>query len=194
MHRKTLLTVLLTLLITCVGSVGGNQSNDLPLQPTQVKEQLQEDLFPKYNVPLSEDLQRYIWQQAEVKNVSYALVLAVIQVESQYQSDALSDTADYGLMQLNKYTTLRWLAKETNIQDFDAMNPYHNVTAGIWYLAYLRDYWAKHYPDEQTFTMTLLSYHLGTEGAREYVKRYGYDSEYVQKVYQAKTEIERSLK
>jgi soluble lytic murein transglycosylase-like protein len=179
-------------LITCVGSVGGNQQPiDLPLKPTQVEV---EDLFPKYDVPLSEDLQRYIWQQAEAKNVSYALVLAVIQVESQFDPNAVSDTADYGLMQLNKYTTLRWLAKETNIEDFDAMNPYHNVIAGIWYLAYLRDYWAKHFPDEQVFTMTLLSYHLGTEGAREYVKRYGYDSEYVQKVYQAKTEIERSLK
>lgn len=54
-----------------------------------------------YDVPMSDELQRYIREQAERQDVPFEIALAVIERESSYQPDAVSDTGDFGLMQIN---------------------------------------------------------------------------------------------
>lgn len=53
-----------------------------------------------YDVPMSDELQRYIREQAERQDVPFEIALAVIERESSYQPDAVSDTGDFGLMQM----------------------------------------------------------------------------------------------
>lgn len=53
-----------------------------------------------YDVPMSDELQRYIREQAERQDVPFEIALAVIERESSYQPDAVSDTGDFGLMQI----------------------------------------------------------------------------------------------
>lgn len=59
-----------------------------------------------YDVPMSDELQRYIREQAERQGVPFEIALAVIERESSYQPDAVSDTGDFGLMQIT--TSILW--------------------------------------------------------------------------------------
>lgn len=54
-----------------------------------------------YDVPMSDELQRYVREQAERQGVPFEIALAVIERESSYKPDAVSDTGDFGLMQIN---------------------------------------------------------------------------------------------
>jgi len=159
-------------------------------EPTQ-----EEIISPKiYDIPLSDDLQQYIWNLGEKYDLSYELILAVIKTESDFDTQAISyDNSSYGLMQLNHINTIDWLAKEVGIDDFDPFNPYHNLEAGIWYLAWLRDYWQRQdLSEEDRFALVLLSYNRGIEGAKRYVKETGkMTHKYVEKIQEYKTRLER---
>ena len=54
-----------------------------------------------YDVPLSEYLQRYIYEICADKNVPVTLVMAMIDHESRFNAEVISSTEDYGLMQIN---------------------------------------------------------------------------------------------
>ena len=49
-----------------------------------------------YDVPMSDELQRYVREQAERQGVPFEIALAVIERESSYKPDAVSDTGDFG--------------------------------------------------------------------------------------------------
>ena len=84
-----------------------------------------------YDVPMSDELQRYIREQAERQGVPFEIALAVIERESSYQPDAVSDTGDFGLMQIN-ICNHRWLYEELGITD--VMDPEQNIEAGLYIL------------------------------------------------------------
>ena len=54
---------------------------------------------------MSDELQRYVREQAERQGVPFEIALAVIERESSYQPDAVSDTGDFGLMQITSAIT-----------------------------------------------------------------------------------------
>ncbi len=164
-------------------------TNNVILKP-QIDEKQQKPIL--YKIPLLSQLQTFIWQQSQKYNLSYELILAVIYVESRFQSDAVSyNNTSLGIMQLNK-NTYPWLAQKIGIKDFDVYNPRHNIVAGIWYLNYLRDYcYKKDLTDEQAFAAMLIFYHRGINGGIKYIKKYGFNSKYVQAVYNYKTKLEK---
>ena len=84
------------------------------------------------------------------------LVLAVIQVESAYQADAVSSANAQGLMQLIPATAERFGVR-------DAFNPSENINGGMRYLKWL----LKHFKGD--VTKAVAAYNAG-EGA---VRRYG---------------------
>jgi len=153
--------------------------------------------MPRYDIPLSLQLQKHIWELCQEHDLSYEFVLGVIKAESDFVVDAVGVTKDLGLMQLNPYNTMDWLAEKVGISDFDPFNPFHNVTAGIWYLAHIRDYWAKFgICQQRTFAQILLSYNRGIGGATQYIRQMGeraYQHVYVMKVVQFKQELESGL-
>lgn len=54
-----------------------------------------------YEVPLSHQLQDVVFQAAERWDVPAALLLAMMDQESDYRTDLISGTNDYGIMQIN---------------------------------------------------------------------------------------------
>lgn len=158
-------------------------------QETEVKvEEVKEEVTrPDIDIPLTIELQDYIWEVCQEYEVSYELVLAVIAIESEFKKDVVSyNKTSLGLMQLNK-NTYPTLAKELNIKQFDPFNPKHNVKAGVHYLTKIRsNLFEKGLNDEEVLPAMLITYHRGQAGARKYISRNGVRSKYVDKVMKQK--------
>lgn len=105
-----------------------------------------------YDVPLSHDLQDYIRELCDENGIPMSLVIAMIDVESSFNPNAVSSTDDYGLMQINKCNH-EWLRKQGVTDVFD---PYQNVRGGIIILSQCYN---------GNLSKTLMSYNLGEASA-----------------------------
>lgn len=141
-----------------------------------------------YDIPMSGQLQHYTYDLCQSHNLSFELVLGVIHTESRFDPKADSGSSK-GLMQLN-INTYPALANELNLDHFDPINPVDNITAGVYYLAKLRDTW-QGYSDEEVFSLMLISYNRGIQGCKKYVEKYGTENDYVTKVYEYKIMLEQ---
>jgi len=83
-------------------------------------------------------LARTIVGEAESARIDPLLVLALIEVESAFDPDALSDRGAKGLMQLREPTMRRELERHGLVLD-DPHDPVANVRAGVRYLRRLLD-------------------------------------------------------
>jgi soluble lytic murein transglycosylase-like protein len=109
-----------------------------------------------YNVPLSDSLQRYIFDISTQEEVPVALVMAMIEHESQFNPEIISETNDYGLMQIN-FINHEHLKEEFRCADM--LNPYQNVFCGIKIISsYLKKY-------DGDYHKALMAYNLGEYGA-----------------------------
>ncbi len=131
-----------------------------------------------YDIPLDENLQDYIRKECQEANIDMELVLAVIQVESNFDSNVVSETNDYGLMQINKVNH-ESLQKKLSIYDF--LDPYDSVRAGIYMLSKLD--WCEN--DIQR----LMCYNMGVSGAKRAWRKGIQETEYTKKVLEAKKEM-----
>jgi soluble lytic murein transglycosylase-like protein len=86
-----------------------------------------------YDVPLSEDLQLHIIEQAEAHGIDPAIILAMIYKESSYRADNVGDNGNsFGLMQIQP----RWHSgRMERLGCDDLFDPFQNVTVGIDFLA-----------------------------------------------------------
>lgn len=110
-----------------------------------------------YDIPLSENLQRYIFEICKGEDVPVSLVLAMIEHESAFDPEAVSDTNDYGLMQINEIN-LDQLKEDYRCTDM--FNPYQNVFSGVKIISfYLKKY-------DGDLNKALMAYNLGDHGAR----------------------------
>jgi soluble lytic murein transglycosylase-like protein len=157
--------------------------------------------MPNYDIPLKESTQLYIWEYSQKKNISYELVLSIIFKESSFKRDAINKSCGcaFGLMQLHEPSnTLHWLAgiaeKELELRkgSFNWRNPQHNVTAGVWYLSYLRNEWIKKgYSEEDSSDLSILSFNMGLGNAKKYIRKHDASEwKYVKSVYEFKTRLE----
>ena len=87
------------------------------------------------NVPLSHELQDYIISTCRDYAVDPAIVMAMIKKESNYNPDNIGDGGEsYGLMQVQP----KWHSKRMQkLGCTHLLDPYHNVTVAIDYLAEL---------------------------------------------------------
>ena len=109
-----------------------------------------------FDVPLSHSLQQYIYEICADNDLSVSLVIALIDKESNFNPECVSDTNDYGLMQINE-CNFQWVKEDYN--SVDMLNPYQNVYCGINILAgYLHKY-------DDDYTKALMCYNLGEYGA-----------------------------
>ena len=122
----------------------------------------EEDTLPEvtevflYDIPLSESLQRYIYEVSEDEHVPVTLIFAMIEHESGFNHEVISVTDDYGLMQINEVNH-KWLAEEYRCADF--LNPYQNVFCGI---KIISSYFEKY---EGDYHKALMAYNMGEYGA-----------------------------
>jgi hypothetical protein len=73
-----------------------------PLEVEEVTEpQAEEVKF--YNVPLSEELQLHIFEECEKHNIAPAIIIAMIEQESDFDASTIGDNGkSFGLMQIQK--------------------------------------------------------------------------------------------
>lgn len=134
-----------------------------------------------YDVPISDELQRYIRQECETRGVPFEIVLAMIYQESSYRPGVISETNDYGLMQVNACNH-DWLRDELGITDI--LDPEQNIRAGVYILsqAYSR------YGDDH---LALMAYNMGDNGAAKAWAEGIYTSEYSRAIVEAAAELKR---
>ena len=111
-----------------------------------------------FDVPLSDDLQKHIWNTALDFGIDPLLVYAICEEESLFRANAVSKTNDYGLMQINAINS-EWLESHYGITDL--LNPYQNIIAGC---AILK--WTKSFTDG-SLDQLLLFYGCGVGRGRE---------------------------
>ena len=124
------------------------------------------------DVPLDRFLQEYLNGLCEENGVPFTLALAVIEAESSYIPWTISDSDDYGLMQINTVCH-DWLAETLGITDF--LNPYQNVRAGIYILSgYLEKYGYE--------SAALMAYNMGEAAAKRCWDSGIYSTDYSERV------------
>lgn len=97
-----------------------------------------------------------IAEEADEAKLDPLFVLAVIQVESGFDLDAVSDRGALGLMQV-KPSTLRREAERSNLDLIDPDDPVLNVRAGIRYYRRLLDAF------RQNHDLALMAYNAGPQ-------------------------------
>ena len=80
------------------------------------------------NVPLPDELQKYIHDKCQEYSVPEYLLYGLMENESHFRYDLISDTDDYGICQINKCNHAS-LSAELGISDF--LDPYQGALAGI---------------------------------------------------------------
>lgn len=110
-----------------------------------------------FDVPLSDSLQRYIYEICADENVPVTLVMAMIEHESGFDPEAVSPTDDYGLMQITAVNH-EWLKEEYRCADM--MNPYQNVFCGISIISSYIDKYGE-------LDKALMAYNMGNYGAQK---------------------------
>lgn len=134
-----------------------------------------------YDVPMSDELQRYIREQAERQDVPFEIALAVIERESSYQPDAVSDTGDFGLMQIN-ICNHRWLYEELGITD--VMDPEQNIEAGLYILG-------QAFQKYDDLDKALMAYNMGDSGMKSAWSKGQHSSKYSRAVIETAQALKR---
>lgn len=162
------------LLISCTPTSEVADAQELPKNETtaQAVEVQKWQAWPE--VPLSNDVQEYIHTLCEEYNLAYSFIIALVATESNFNSDIISATDDYGLMQINACN---------HREGFDYLDPYDNITMGIEMLSDL----AEKYSDVES---VLVAYNLGEAGAKELWKQGVYSTDYTKKVLDKKLKYE----
>ncbi len=90
-----------------------------------------------YDIPLDDELQDYIIETGEERGVDPAIIIAMIERESQFDIDVIGDRGKaFGLMQIHP----RWHSdRMEKLGVTDLLDPYQNVTVGIDIMAELLD-------------------------------------------------------
>lgn len=147
----------------------------LTIVPTTVAE---ETVY--FDVPLSHEIQDFIFAECEEKNIAPALVIAIIERESNYNSDAVGDKGkSLGLMQIQS----RWHSERMEkLGVTDLMNPYENIKVGIDLIADLRE-------TNSDVLYVLMAYNGGSYYADKHFKD-GKISEYAIEVSERAAQLE----
>lgn len=147
-----------------------------------------------YDIPLAITEQEYIQDLCNQNNLSYELVLAVVELESGYNKNLLSPTNDGGLFQIN-LNYADFYAQLAGLEEYDVFNFEDSCRMGIAGLKYYKNYWIEQgiTDDETLYFYTLNSYNMGANGYVSYVKTTNQLSRsYDRLVSKYKFEIEQS--
>lgn len=135
-----------------------------------------------YDIPLSKELQLYTYTRCVDYGIAdhYELVLAIMWQESNFTPDIISETNDYGIMQINFYNH-EWVRDTLGTTDFLDVN--QNIDAGTYIISKL----LLKYEDEHK---ALMAYNLGERGASLNWESGIYTSEYSRGVVAKREAIE----
>lgn len=128
--------------------------------------------FVPLDCGMDKDLQDFIYCLSYGYGIDYTLVMGLIEQESSFDSNNISKTNDYGLMQINTINH-KWLKETLGITDF--LDPYQNTRAGVYILRNLFDKY-------QDTAKVLMAYNLGETNAKKLWDKGIYETGYTKKV------------
>ena len=159
--------IILAILIAAAFGVGrltaSSEANTVTITET-VEVPVSTDELPEtadvfyFDVPLSHSLQKYIYEICADENVPVTLIYAMIEHESEFDPEIISETDDYGLMQINAVNH-DWL--EDDYRCADMLDPYQNVFCGV---KIIGKYVSKY---DNDLARALMAYNMGDYGARK---------------------------
>lgn len=132
-----------------------------------------------YDIPLDMEQQNVVREIAAEYGVPFELVLAVMQVESNFDVTAIGNGNCYGIMQIHKINHPA-LEKQLGITDWLSLSD--NARAGCYMLGQLLD----KYQDE---TRALMAYNMGEGAAKKAWNAGTRSTGYTQKVQSAKQSL-----
>ena len=108
---------------------------------------------------------------SEEYNIESNLIASLINAESSFNADAISNKGAIGLMQLMPQTA-KWLAEQLDIEytDEKLFDPEYNIRLGVYYLSYL----SEKFRDTRTI---LCAYNAGEGVVRGWLKNSEYSSD-----------------
>ena len=87
--------------------------------------------FTPLDCKMPEEQQEFTYYLCTGYNIDFTLVMALIQNESSFDPAVVSETNDYGYMQINQINH-QWLTDTLGVTDFT--DPYQNIRAGVFVL------------------------------------------------------------
>lgn len=139
-----------------------------------------EEKIEYFDVPLSEDLQNYIFELCKESEIDPAIVISMIKAESNFDSSAIGDSGrSKGLMQIQEKIHIDRMDK---LGCTDLLDPYQNVTVGVDLLSELID-------RGRGVEWALMAYNGGPKHANDHTKA-GTVSKYVVKVFDNSNNLE----
>lgn len=137
--------------------------------------ELKTEVRTYYDVPLDMGFQDYIREECINAGLDMELVLAIMKVESDFNSEVISSTDDFGLMQVNK---INFEEVERALGLTNMLDPHQGAKAGIYLLSKLKWCESEH--------QMLMAYNMGVTGAQRLWKEGIYETNYSKKVLKAK--------
>lgn len=98
--------------------------------------------------------------------------MALIQHESSFDPNVISNTNDYGYMQINAINH-DWLTETIGVTDYT--DPYQNIRAGVFVLRKLFERY-------QDTDMVLMAYNMGENGASRLWEKGIFETDYTQSI------------
>ena len=138
-------------------------------------------------IPLQCDMpqeeQEFLFYLCNGYNIDFCLVMAMIQMESEFDASVISITNDYGLMQINEINH-EWLTETIGVTDY--LDPYQNMRAGCYILRKLFE----RYQDTE---LVLMCYNIGEKGASRLWEEGIYETNYTQSVLTIQEQFYRQM-
>lgn len=139
--------------------------------------------FKPLDCAMDDELQEFVYYLSSGYNIDFTLAMAVIQHESNFKSDVVSSTNDYGLMQLNQMNH-QYLTDTIGITDF--LDPYQNVRGGMFILRKLFERY-------QDTDLVLMCYNMGEDGAKRLWNNGIFETDYTQDILKVQQQYNKQL-
>jgi soluble lytic murein transglycosylase-like protein len=144
--------------------------------------------FYNSNIPLSKDVQSYLYKKVKERGLDLSETLAVIKAESNFNPNARSSSS-YGLFQINGVNH-DMLARKLGTAN-KPYDPYVNIDWGTYMLADLyKTYQAKGLSGQELREVVLSSYNKGIGGYQKSGKAYSY----INKINSAQSQMRNFVK
>ena len=153
-------------------TIGATDSEQPALNTDPAREET-EPVLVYWDVPLSEAIQDYIRMLSVEYSVPEELILAMIEVESSFNPNAVSGTDDYGYMQINS-VNFDSLSEKLGITDF--FDPQQNILCGTYIISqHLK-------ATDGDITKALMRYNNGPTGAKRLWEQGIYSTHHTDKI------------
>lgn len=139
--------------------------------------------FIPLDVPMDEDMQEFVYLMSNAYDVDFSFVMALIEHESAFTANVISETSDHGLMQVNSINHT-WLTENLGITDF--LDPYQNVKSGIFILSKLFDKYEEP-------AKVLMAYNMGEKGAKRAWENGIFETNYSNSIIEQAAEYQKQL-